>query len=58
VSVEVALASSVRSVVAVGEPADLVVLDRDPVSATPDALRTMPVAATLLAGRFTHNTLR
>lgn len=57
VSVEVALASSVRSAVAAGEPADLVVLDRDPVSATPDALRTMPVAATLLAGRFTHATL-
>ena len=58
VSVEVALASSVRSAVAAGEPADLAVLDRDPVSATPDALRAMPVAATLLAGRFTHDMLR
>ncbi|SMH37607.1 hypothetical protein SAMN06295885_1369 [Rathayibacter oskolensis] len=37
-----------------GDPADLVVLDRDPLAADPEELRTMPVAATLLSGRFTH----
>ena len=58
VSAEVALAASTRSTVAAGQPADLAVLDRDPLSAAPDDLRTMPVAATLLAGRFTHDTLR
>ncbi|RDV46590.1 amidohydrolase [Leifsonia sp. ku-ls] len=55
---EAALGASVRSSVAPGEPADLAVLDRDPLAAGPDELRTMPVAATLLAGRFTHDTLR
>ena len=32
----------------------LVVLESDPLSADPSALRTMPVAATLLGGRVTH----
>jgi hypothetical protein len=31
-----------------------VVVDRDPLAADAGALRSMPVAATLLAGRFTH----
>ncbi|MDO8122622.1 amidohydrolase family protein [Isoptericola sp. b490] len=48
----VALASSVRSRLAPGEPADLVVLDADPL-ADPAGLRTMPVAGTMLAGRWT-----
>jgi predicted amidohydrolase YtcJ len=39
-----------------GDPADLVVLDRDPFTAAPSALRTMPVAATMLAGDWTHRT--
>ncbi|MFC7024871.1 amidohydrolase [Promicromonospora thailandica] len=51
-----------------GAPADLVVLDGDPLAAvqddpgrsdaaaTADALRTIPVAGTLLAGRWTHRT--
>jgi predicted amidohydrolase YtcJ len=55
---EAALGASARSSVAPGEPADLAVLDRDPLAAGPDELRTMPVTATLLAGRFTHDTLR
>lgn len=40
----------------VGAPADLVVLDADPLVVGPDAatLREMPVAGTLLAGRWTH----
>lgn len=56
--VDAALAASVRSSVAPGQPADLAVLDRDPLASGPDDLRTMPVAATLLAGRFTHDALR
>ena len=39
-----------------GDPADLVVLDRDPFAAEPAALRTMPVAATMLGGEWTHRT--
>ena len=58
VSAEVALGASTRSTLAPGERADLAVLDRDPVAATVEDLRTMPVAATLLAGRFTHDALR
>lgn len=40
-----------------GAVADIVVLDSDPMLANPSALRTVPVSATVLAGRFTHNTL-
>ncbi|GAA5036323.1 amidohydrolase [Microbacterium fluvii] len=50
---DVALAASVRSSLAVGEQADLVVVDRDPGSCDRDELRDMPVAATLVGGRFT-----
>lgn len=57
VPVEVALAASVRSSVAEGQPADLAVLERDPLGAVGDELRGMPVAATLVGGRFTHRTL-
>lgn len=52
-----ALASSVRSTVAVGQVADLVVTDIDPLAASVEELRSMAVAATVLAGRFTHNVL-
>jgi predicted amidohydrolase YtcJ len=51
-----ALASSARGRrrIRVGDPADLAVLDADPL-AVPDAVfAAMPVAATLLAGRFTY----
>ena len=54
---QVALASSVRSGLAAGEPADLVVLDADPLSCGAEALRTMPVVGTLLAGAWTHREL-
>ena len=37
-----------------GDAADLVILDRDPFTADPRALRTMPVAATMIAGSWTH----
>lgn len=51
---DVALAASVRTAVAVGQPADLVIVDGDPYASDRDGLRGMPVAATLLGGRFTH----
>lgn len=54
---DVALASSTRTSLAVGQPADLVITDADPSVAGRDALRTMPVAATLLGGRFTWRAL-
>ncbi|WP_165069594.1 amidohydrolase [Marisediminicola senii] len=59
ISTEEALAASTNGVagVAVGMAADLAVLDADPLTATADQLRTLPVAATLLAGHFTHNAL-
>jgi predicted amidohydrolase YtcJ len=37
-----------------GDPADLIVLDRDPFTAEPEELRTMPVAATMLGGTWTY----
>lgn len=42
------------AVVRAGAPADLAVVELDPFAASADDLRRMPVAATLLAGRFTH----
>lgn len=57
IPVEAALAASTRTRVAEGEPADLVVVDCDPRSASAEQLRGMPVAATLLAGHFTHDAL-
>jgi len=38
--------------------ADLAVCETDPFVASVADLRLMPVAATLIAGRFTHNTLQ
>ncbi|WP_133828268.1 amidohydrolase [Actinomycetospora succinea] len=37
-----------------GDPADVALLDADPLHADPGTLRAMPVRATVLAGRFTH----
>lgn len=50
-----ALAASARgrTEVAVGDVADLVLVDADPLTAPDDEFRRMPVAATLLGGRFT-----
>ncbi|MCU1637607.1 MAG: amidohydrolase [Microbacteriaceae bacterium] len=45
------------STVALGDVADLAIVDLDPLAATHEQLRSMPVAATLLAGYFTHNAL-
>ena len=57
VTVDEALGASARTRIAVGEPADLVVTQRDPRTATADELRSMPVDGTLLAGRWTWKAL-
>ena len=54
ISVDEAIAASTRSRIEVGQPADLVVTERDPLASGADELRDMPVFATILAGRFTH----
>ncbi|WP_019071036.1 amidohydrolase [Streptomyces hokutonensis] len=43
-----------RRLIRVGDPADLVVVDVDPLDADPDTLREMPVHATMTNGRWTH----
>jgi hypothetical protein len=58
VSRATALRASTRSIVAPGQPADIAVVDVDPFTCDASALREMPVAATVLAGRFTHGTIR
>jgi predicted amidohydrolase YtcJ len=40
--------------ITVGDVANLVVIDQDPFTVEPGVLRTMPVAATMLAGAWTH----
>jgi hypothetical protein len=45
----------VRGTLVPGRLADLVVLDRDPFSVEPDALREVQVVATMVAGRWVHN---
>lgn len=54
ISTAEALRASTRSRVAVGEPADLVVTEQDPLQVSGEELRTMPVAGTLLGGRWTY----
>jgi predicted amidohydrolase YtcJ len=59
ISVAEALAASMQprrggTTLRPGDAADLIVLDRDPFNAKPSALRTMQVAATMLAGDWTH----
>jgi predicted amidohydrolase YtcJ len=56
---EVALAASARgrTRVAVGDVADLAVLDENPLTVAADRLRDLPVAGTLLAGRWTWTSL-
>jgi len=59
ISRQSALAASARGrhVVAVGDVADLAICGIDPFAASVAELRRMPVPATLLGGRFTHNAL-
>jgi predicted amidohydrolase YtcJ len=47
-------ASANGNTVAVGSPADLVIVERDPLGESGELLRAMPVSGTLLAGRWTH----
>lgn len=54
---EEALRASVRTRVAPRALADLAILDADPLACDAATLRAMPVAATILGGRFTHSTL-
>jgi predicted amidohydrolase YtcJ len=51
-----ALVSSTRGRARVeeGDIADVVLVDEDPLTASDESFRTMPVAATLLGGRFTY----
>jgi predicted amidohydrolase YtcJ len=55
ITVAEALGASGHGPIAAGRAADLVVLDRDPLTATTDELRAMPVAATMLAGQWTYS---
>jgi predicted amidohydrolase YtcJ len=59
ISAAAALAASARgrSRIRAGDVADLAVTDADPLTATPEELRRMPVSLTLLSGRPTHRTL-
>lgn len=49
-----AASSRGRRRINVGDPADVVVLDADPLAVSDAEFAAMPVAATLVAGRFTH----
>lgn len=57
IDVEDALEASSRTRLAVGEPADLVALDIDPLRCSLDELRNMKVAATFVGGRPTYLSL-
>ena len=54
ISAQEALDASTRTRIAVGEVADLVLVESDPLDADVDTLRNMKVAATFIAGRPTH----
>ena len=49
-----AASSRGRRRIGVGDPADVVVLDADPLAVSDAEFAAMPVAATLVAGRFTY----
>ncbi|WP_345941176.1 hypothetical protein [Microbacterium sp. Se63.02b] len=55
ITVDEALAASVRTALRPGAPADLALCGVDPRTANGAELRTMPVRATLLGGRVTHS---
>jgi predicted amidohydrolase YtcJ len=56
IAIRAALAASARgrTEVEAGMPADLQLVEHDPLTASAETLRTMPVAATFLEGRLTH----
>jgi len=58
ITLEQAVAASVRSTIAPGQPADLVVLGADPRQADVAGLRSQPVVATMVAGRFSYDAIR
>jgi predicted amidohydrolase YtcJ len=55
VSLAQALRCSTATSIAVGQPADLIVTDVDPFTLEPTELADVTVAATMAAGRWTHN---
>lgn len=55
ITIDQALDASVRSSLRPGEPADIAVCGADPLVASGESLRRMPVLATVLAGRITHS---
>ena len=59
IDVATALSASTRAGLDLreGDPADLILVDADPLTATGEQLRSIEVAATMLAGRFTHSVL-
>jgi predicted amidohydrolase YtcJ len=57
ITVDEAIAASARTTVAVGQPADLVITDLNPLTSTAEQLRAMPVSGTVLGGRWTHLTI-
>jgi predicted amidohydrolase YtcJ len=57
ITIDEAIAASSRTTIVVGQRADVVVTDLDPRSASTEQLRGMSVAATILGGRFTYNSL-
>jgi predicted amidohydrolase YtcJ len=54
---QAALDASARTRVAVGQRADLCVVDIDPLYASVEELRSMPVSATFVGGRVTFSSL-
>lgn len=59
ITVGTALGASTRGGISLqqGDSADLVLTEEDPLSIPGEQLREMPVAATILGGRFTHSSL-
>lgn len=57
ITVQQAITASTHSTVAVGQPADIIAVERDPFASSGEELRTMPVSLTMVAGSATHSTL-
>jgi predicted amidohydrolase YtcJ len=54
ISASEAITASSRSTIEIGQPADLVVTERDPLASSAGELRELVVHATMLGGRLTH----
>ena len=57
IPLEVAIAASVRSVIAPGAAGDVIAVEDDPLAIAPRDLRAMTAALTLVGGRVTHTAL-